>query len=944
VNHARAQKAILLLVVVSSPSFALAIEVEALKVQRREVFEFTRKPTVARAGDRVTITFEAKDFCDATVAIEDADGGILRHLASGVLGPNAPDPFRRSSLKQSIVWDGKDDQERYVDDASRCVVRVSLGLKPRFERTLYWSPKKKAPGLAFPVVRAAPEGVYVLDGGTETPHIRLFDHEGTYVRTVHPMPAEKARGVKGLGWGTFPPNDIEVPLKAGSGGYRGAFLTVNGWQERDDLKKPKSVSSGVRAMAVHGKRLFVASQRLNRLATDGTTGGAPLSGPNTLIQAVVGGVHEWRGGIVNLPPRDMALSPDGKWIYLAGYVWTRSWNQGGICGVGRIPADGDGRLEPFVGTLVPYKKGSADGEFVIAMSVDTDAKGRVYVADWGNDRVQVFDAAGKHLKNIATTRPALVRVNRKTGAIWVFSWRVPYGRGFADGEYHHAPTPKVTRFASFENPKVEAAWPLPKVANWASDDPACRADVDFRTDPPTIWLTARPDGYRVDWRRTSLMRLLVPDGRQLKVKRDFTQDATRAVARLRPPGHSRWRLHVNPKSGRLYVAEDHYPAVIIVKGSSDLVEIDPKTGRSRIVSLAFDFEDMAFDLNGDAHLRGFGQVARYDGRTWRERPFDYGENRRISYQGLKAATAVGALQFPDAGNASSQMGGFWVSPRGHVVITSHNPKHYDPTKDSKRVAGGVSPAMKVAGLQLMPGRMDRCVVRVFDRFGRVLIADAVPGVGFNEGVAMDRDDNIYLMAVTPGSVDGKRYPEPYACTLMKVRPRTKVLTPKARIPLLKSEQPKRPYDVLAWRDTGNAWVEGLEWAFPGVGVDTQNMFAGSGKCHCVGNSRFCLDLYARSFAPEFARYDVVVIDTAGNAICRIGRYGNVDDGMPLVKAGGPPHPRSIGGDEVALMNARFTAVHTDRRLFIGDRGNERIVSVKLDYHATERVPLKDVSD
>ncbi len=33
---------------------------------------------------------------------------------------------------------------------------------------------------------------------------------------------------------------------------------------------------------------------------------------------------------------------------------------------------------------------------------------------------------------------------------------------------------------------------------------------------------------------------------------------------------------------------------------------------------------------------------------------------------------------------------------------------------------------------------------------------------------------------------------------------------------------------------------------------------------------------------------------------------------------------------------------TDRRLHIGDVGNARIVSVKLNYHATEKVKLGDV--
>ncbi len=59
----------------------------------------------------------------------------------------------------------------------------------------------------------------------------------------------------------------------------------------------------------------------------------------------------------------------------------------------------------------------------------------------------------------------------------------------------------------------------------------------------------------------------------------------------------------------------------------------------------------------------------------------------------------------------------------------------------------------------------------------------------------------------------------------------------------------------------------------------------------------------------------------------------------LVADGGPAKTRAIGGDEVALFTPRFLATHTDRRLFISDMGNARILSVKLDYHATQRVPL-----
>ena len=103
-------------------------------------------------------------------------------------------------------------------------------------------------------------------------------------------------------------------------------------------------------------------------------------------------------------------------------------------------------------------------------------------------------------------------------------------------------------------------------------------------------------------------------------------------------------------------------------------------------------------------------------------------------------------------------------------------------------------------------------------------------------------------------------------------------------------------------------------------------------------------MLGRSFVPEVRRFRIAVLDSAGNLILRIGRYGNVGDGRPLVADGGPPVTRSVGGDEVALCHAAYVGVHTDRRLFIHDGGNSRIVAVKLSYHATEKVALKSTPE
>ena len=90
---------------------------------------------------------------------------------------------------------------------------------------------------------------------------------------------------------------------------------------------------------------------------------------------------------------------------------------------------------------------------------------------------------------------------------------------------------------------------------------------------------------------------------------------------------------------------------------------------------------------------------------------------------------------------------------------------------------------------------------------------------------------------------------------------------------------------------------------------------------------------------ETHRSDVVVIDTSGNTVLRIGKYGNIEDGLPLIKDGGPKNPRSIGGDEVAIISVKFLATHTDKRLFVADIANQRILSIKLLYHTEEKIKL-----
>jgi len=138
------------------------------------------------------------------------------------------------------------------------------------------------------------------------------------------------------------------------------------------------------------------------------------------------------------------------------------------------------------------------------------------------------------------------------------------------------------------------------------------------------------------------------------------------------------------------------------------------------------------------------------------------------------------------------------------------------------------------------------------------------------------------------------------------------------------------------KETGARQLMGATWARAGFGGF--NVGKGGGGCACW-HARFALDYFGRSFAPEVDHFTVAVLDSAGNLIMRVGRYGNVDDGVPLVK-NSAVKPRSIGGDETALFHAAYVATQTDSRLFVADAGNARIVSVKLGYHTPASVPLQ----
>ncbi len=899
-----------------------AEENDEYKIKREEIYEFTTRPKISREGDRVEINFESKGFCDATVVIENAEGQIMRHLASGVLGKNAPEPFQKNSLKQVIEWDGKDDSGNYLKTMSGCSVRVSLGLKPQFEKSLFWHPKKRNGIGRGPLIVPQPEGVYVYEGdGIE--QIRMYDHEGNYARTVYPFPLDKIKDIKGLSWNTMP-DGFKAPKKIG---YWTSTLLTGGLARTDT-----NPGDSAHMFAVNGGKIALAAEKLSRLSTDGSPTSFDLYGPD--VSNVQPFKMEVKSGI---RPKASAFSSDGKYLYLTEYfhrysaaagLVAHSWNNG----IYRMEFAKNDSPTLWLGTVAPGKENSL---FDMPASICVDNEGRVYVADYGNDRVQIFDSEGKHLNSFLVESPASIQVHQKTGQIYVFSWAILGTSG---------PSKKVKPFlrifSPFQDIKKTAEIPLSfqgySDTAWYStlDSNPFRASLDSWSETPTIWMfssgtwdnNSKPERYGIE--------LYIIKDNKLILKQSWQKEVIESLQRWQPAPLARQRLYVSPQDGALFVAEGD---VAYAKAFTTLLRIDPITSKINQVNLPISAEELAFDREGFVYLRTTELLARFNPTTWKEIPFDYGEERKTKFASdAKGGEFIGGMTLPSAKPFYWHQQGMDVNANGDIAIFCVNQDSHSLNSGGGKALGDGKDKNSSSGSKQFtpenyPGRLRYGELHIFDKYGKIKVEDAVKGVPRGHSTQMDQYGNLYVLIIGSQIKNGKPVFSESVCTVFKFKPgKGKFISSNKNlaVPVGDTNKPNFPQQLAGF------WVEDYEWMYSGIG------FATGDPCQCW-NCRFVVDYLGRSFVPENLRGQVAIIDTNGNLITHVGRPGNVDDGKPLVLAGGPANPRSIGGDEVSLMFANYVGTHTDKRLFIADPGNLRILSVKLGYQVEEKLAIQE---
>ena len=367
---------------------------------------FTSKPTAAKDGANVKIAFTVSAPTDVDVCIVDAQGQVVRHLGAGLLGKNAPAPFKPDSLAQELVWDGKDDDGKVAAKAAK--VRVQLGLGATLDRFIGRPNGHLGPATALGV---GPNGdVYVLSNqGHASAYLYVLDKTGKYLRTILPPPANLTKDQwKGLDRLKLT-DGSEVPIV---------------WQANAAHLAP--FLSGIRP-----QQLFVTREGWICFASGGndySDQNVPrhvlVIKPDGSTPAEVGFVGPPLGPhgrySIGLPRQQVAVSPDGQTIYMVGLgrAAGEKTTAKGIHAIGRTAWGSTKDPEVFVGK--PDEPGN-DGEHLNApVSLTVDAKGTIYVVDAGNGRIAAFDPSGKFLGETKVANPAQAAVH-PAGALYVLT-------------------------------------------------------------------------------------------------------------------------------------------------------------------------------------------------------------------------------------------------------------------------------------------------------------------------------------------------------------------------------------------------------------------------------------------------------------------------------------------------------------------------------------------
>ncbi|MFH0980557.1 MAG: hypothetical protein V2A79_03345, partial [Planctomycetota bacterium] len=552
-------------------------------------------------------------------------------------------------------------------------------------------------------------------------------------------------------------------------------------------------------------------------------------------------------------PVHLAAAPDGKTIYATGLVGPDPAVRGKLAPRNVLVAvglDEKGPAKTLVGE--PFKAGNDEKHLNNPAGIAVDAKGQIYVADRGNDRVAVFAGDGKFVGELAVPKPGQLAVDFKKGTLYVVS-------GAANEKYRTGG--KLLRFPSWKGP-ADGELDLPK-------DKRVAIAVDGSGEPAVLWVgldTSKGQGEL--WR--------VEDGKELRK----TVVAGSSIEGLVRP---------------MYVAADRTLEEIYVRDWVHEKMLRFKATGGAPEALPFNAAEVAIDRQGRIYAYSFKwpettQITRY-GHDGKPAPFPGG------------GSTIDLKAYVDGGHMRG-VRGLSIAPNGDLLVL-----RFDGNKNEGE---GV-------------------MLDVFDPDGKPKRQKVVTLSFGGGGIRADRAGNFYVSEhVRPADAP---LPEPFgSLPALEARPYQQIcgsilkFGPEGGKAVFYEKNPPNEGAVGVMGSSGQFRITGqLTGFFPGISPAST---APSRMCCACFTPRFDLDGFDRVFVPDVARFSVMVLDSAGNQLARIGGYGNADSAGPGSKI---PEP------EIAFAWPAYVAV-TDEAVYVSDMVNRRVLRAKLVYAATAECP------
>ncbi len=834
--------------------------------------KFAEAPNAVKEGKAVRITFKLSRKTDVAVYIEDGEGKVVRHLAAGVLGDKAPRPLAAGKLAQSLLWDRRDDAGKPVP-AGKYRVRVAAGLEAGYAGTAFES--KRGPGNITNVIglAAGPGGrVYVMTNRWRriwwsATTIHVFYRDGAYERTIKPMPA------------SVPPERLE---------------DLSAFKRSDGLTNP--VIHRILAMSFYpfedtghqmavtrdGRLHFVVTPAaytkgpVQRLATIDSDGGLPCedyAGELLLDRAAIGRLH-------------LAPASSGKAVYLTGLGSLDSGFNTSLANppavyVTKLPQRG--ALKPFFGD--PETPGKGERGLKDPRGIATDGKGRLFIADRGNNRIVVVDEkTRKFAGSFPVPAPTWVGVHHKTGAVYVAS------------------AGALVKFSGWKKPRELARLQLPPITGRHAKRTRRLFALDPESSPAVLWIGRNMGG-------TALLRC--------EEKGDKFGPAERAGYR---PSRTFWNLSADPSRRK----------VACKLGGRTLRVMDEKTGKWR------DFAPLG--SSGQTYRLGpKGQIYGQDHSGGGVRRWD-ANCKPLPFRATAADPKLrGRLPSRPSGTTAWERD-FCVDRAGNVYTKHRGPFYhgrkrvdvYDKNGKFKRTAiwvvtdGALGPRLDPSGNIYMAEAIKPLKKRYPDEFKAPIYRTRTK----------QQYTWMYGSVVKFGPAGGAFWFPKLA------KDDAYAFDGEPKLPAgLKKEKFSATKNGRMVRETGE--LQGALWWRFGCSYLLDMHVAHNQRCHCTA-AEFDVDAFGRTFYPDQGRFRVVVLDTAGNEILSFGGYGNQDSCGPESYVLDPREKRLRPPREGEKLTSPFAKPEvgiawivglcvSDRYAYIADGLNRRVLRARLAY-------------